>query len=102
LLFVVFWNAVRIRRVLLLLLGCVAFLLAGAIAPHLHEGHESAWWNADHDLTLMATFGTHACQPSAMPVVALALAIAAALTLVGPSPGSAPLRRSAPRGPPLR
>ena len=90
------------RRVLPLLLGLAAFLLIGATAPHLHAGPESGFWNADHDLLLMATFGTHACQPGALPVLALVLALAAAITFVDSRPVSAPLRRFAPRGPPLR
>jgi hypothetical protein len=95
-------SAMTARRVLPLLLGLVAFLLVGAIAPHLHAGPEAGFWNADHDLTLMATFGTHACQLDAMPALALVLALAAAFTLAGEPVVSAPLSRSAPRGPPLR
>jgi hypothetical protein len=95
-------GAMTKRRVFPLLLGLAAFLLVGAIAPHLHAGPESGFWNADHDLTLMATLGTHACQLDAMPVLALVLAITAAITFAGAPAVSAPLRRSAPRGPPLR
>jgi hypothetical protein len=95
-------GAMTKRRVIPLLLGLAAFLLVGAIAPHLHAGPEAGFWNADHDLTLMATLGTHACQPDAMPVLALVLALTAAIRLVGTPAVSAPLRRSAPRGPPLR
>src|SRR5438309_985576 len=57
------------RRVFLLLLGVVAFLLAGASMPHTHAGAGLGLWNADHDLSLMAAFGTHACQLDAMPVL---------------------------------
>ena len=90
------------RRVLPLLLGLAAFLLACVSLPHLHAGPDSGFWNADHDLTLMAAFGTHACQPGAMPVLALVLALAATIVLAHACAASAPLRRSAPRGPPLR
>jgi len=90
------------RRALPLLLGLAAFLLACASLPHLHAGPDSGFWNADHDLTLMATFGTHACQLDAMPVLALALALAAAIALAYACSTSAPLRCFAPRGPPLR
>ena len=94
--------AVTKRRVLPLLLGLIAFVLVGATLPHLHTGPESGFWNHDHDLTLMATFGSQACQPDAMPVLALALALAAAIALTCARPASAPLRCFAPRGPPLR
>ncbi len=90
------------RRVLPLLVGLVALLLAGTITPHLHAGPESGFWNADHDLVLMATFGTHACQVGGMPALALVLALTATIALSGARVASAPLRRSAPRGPPLR
>ena len=95
-------GAMARRRVLPLLVGLVALLLAGAISPHLHAGPESGFWNADHDLVLMATFGTHAVQVGAMPVLALVLALTATIALSGARAASAPLRRSAPRGPPLR
>jgi len=90
------------RRVLPLLLGLAAFLLACASLPHLHAGPDSGFWNADHDLTLMAAFGTHACQPDAMPALALVLVVTAAVALACARPASAPLRCFAPRGPPLR
>jgi hypothetical protein len=90
------------RRVLPLLLGLVALLLAGTISPHLHAGPGSGFWNADHDLVLMATFGAHACQPGVMPALALVLALTATIALCGVRAASVPLRRSAPRGPPLR
>ena len=90
------------RRVLPLLVGFVAFLLFSTISPHLHAGPGSGFWNADHDLVLMATFGTHACQLGVMPALALVLALTATIVLSGVRAASAPLRRSAPRGPPLR
>jgi hypothetical protein len=95
-------GAMTRLRVLPLLVGLAAFLLIGTIAPHLHAGPEAGFWNADHDLALMATLGTHGCQPDAMPAAALVLALTAAIALAGPPLASAPLRRSAPRGPPLR
>lgn len=89
-------------RVLPLLVGFVALLIVGTIAPHLHAGPEPGFWNADHDLVLMSTFGTHACQLGVMPALALMLALTATIALSGARAASAPLRRSAPRGPPLR
>jgi len=70
------------RRALLLLLGVVAFLLAGASMPHTHAGPGPGLWNADHDLALMAAFGTHACQLDATPVIGLAIVVAAAIASV--------------------
>ena len=88
------------RRVLLLLLGVVAFLLAGASLPHTHASAGPGLWNADHDLSLMAAFGTHACQIDAMPVLGIALTLAAAISLAATHAASAPLRLSDSRAPP--
>jgi len=93
--------AVTKRRVLPLLLGLIAFVLVGATLPHLHTGPQSGFWNHDHDLTLMATFGSQACQPDAMPVLGLVPALATAPMLATAQLAGAPLRRSAPRAPPL-
>ena len=88
------------RRALLLLLGVVAFLLAGASMPHTHAGPGPGLWNADHDLTLMAAFGTHACQLDATPVIGLAIVVAAAIALAAAPVVSAPRNLSASRAPP--
>ena len=89
------------RRALPILLGLVALLLASVALPHLHAGPEPGLWNQEHDLALMATFGTQACQVDAMPVLGLvptqaSPSMPASLHLAG-----APLRLSASRAPPL-
>ena len=88
------------RRVFPLLLSVVALLLAGASLPHTHAGSSPGLWNADHDLTLMAAFGTHACQLDAMPVIGIALVLAAAVSLAAAQVGPAPARLSDSRAPP--
>lgn len=88
------------RRALLLLLGVVAFLLAGASVPHTHAGIAPGIWNADHDLSLMAAFGTQACQLDATPAIALALTLTAIVALTHGQPVSAPLSLSDSRAPP--
>ncbi len=88
------------RRVLPLLLGVVALLLAGASLPHTHIASAPGLWNADHDLTLMATFSTSACQLDAMPVIGIALVLAAAISLAAVRLAAAPVRLSDPRAPP--
>ena len=87
------------RRVLPLLLGVVALLLAGASLPHTHAGSSPGLWNADHDLTLMAAFGSHACL-DAMPVFGIALVIAAAVSFAAAPVAAAALRLSDSRAPP--
>ena len=90
------------RRALALLLAVAAFVLAGASLPHLHASGGPGLWNQEHDLSLLAALGTAASQPEATPVMALELALILALAPAGARPASAPLRRSAPRAPPLR
>jgi hypothetical protein len=87
-------------RGLLLLLAVVALLLAGASLPHTHAATSPGIWNADHDLTLMAAFGTHACQLDAMPVLGLALVLAATISLAATRVAAAPRRLSESRAPP--
>ena len=88
------------RRAFPLLLGVVALLLAGASLPHSHAGSTPGLWNADHDLTLMAAFGTHACQLDAMPVLGIALVLSAAISLAAARLAAAPGRLSDSRAPP--
>ena len=78
------------RRVLALLLGLVAFVLAGASLPHLHASGEFGIWNEEHDLSLMAALGTAASQLDATPVVGLVLALVLTLALAGARAVSAP------------
>jgi hypothetical protein len=66
--------AVTKFKALLLVLGLVAFLVAGATLPHAHASAESALWNAEHDLSLMAALASAASLVDAVPVVILILA----------------------------
>jgi hypothetical protein len=88
------------RRALPLLLAVAALLLAGASLPHTHIATSPGIWNADHDLTLMAAFGTHACQFETMPVLGLVLLLAATISLAAAGLATAPLRLSDSRAPP--
>jgi hypothetical protein len=94
-------GAVTKRRAFPLLLGLLAFVLAGASVPHLHRATEPGLWNQDHDLSLMAAVGTHAAEPDAMPVLGLAPSPAAVFLPPVADRSAAPLRPSAPRAPPL-
>ena len=86
----------------LLLLGLAAFVLAGATLLHVHASAESAFWNAEHDLSLMATLGSAASLVDAVPVLILVLASAlAAHRRAGLIEGPA-LHRFDCRAPPLR
>ena len=88
------------RRVLPILIGLVALLLASASLPHLHAGAEAGLWNQEHDLALMATFGTQACQVDAMPVLGLVPTYDAPIAPAPPHLAGAPLHLSESRAPP--
>jgi hypothetical protein len=94
-------GAVKKRRVFPLLLGIVAFVLAGASVQHLHTGTGPGLWNYDHDLSLMAAVGTYASQPHAMPALDLVADPAAVFAPPVADHSAASLRPSAPRAPPL-
>ena len=89
------------RHALPILLGLVALLVASAGQPHLHAGAEAGLWNQEHDLALMATFGTQACQVDAMPVLGLVPSLTAPISTADPRPAGVPLRLSDSRAPPL-
>jgi hypothetical protein len=93
-------GAVTKRRVLPLLLGLLAFVLAGATVPHLHTATGPGLWNYDHDMSLMAAGGTHAGQSETMPDLGLDPDIAVIVTAPAEDHPGAPLRPSAPRAPP--
>ena len=90
------------RRVLALLLGLVAFVLAGASLPHLHASGEFGIWNEEHDLSLMAALGTVASPLDAAPGLLLVLTRLVTLAPVSPDPVDSLVRLADPRAPPLR
>ena len=89
------------RRALPILLGLVALLLACAGQLHLHAGAEAGLWNQEHDLALMAAFGTQACQVDAMPVLGLAPTLTTPIAPATPQLARAPLRLADSCAPPL-
>ena len=87
---------------LVLVLGLVAFVVAGATLLHVHVSAESGLWNAEHDLSLMAALGSTASLAETVPVVVLFLAsLLAAHQRSGRIQGQA-LYRFDSRAPPLR
>jgi hypothetical protein len=70
--------AVTKFKALLLVLGLVAFVVGGATLLHAHASAESAVWNAEHDLSLMAALASAASLVDTVPVVILVLTFAVA------------------------
>jgi hypothetical protein len=96
------FSAVTKFKALLLVLGLAAFVVAGATLLHVHASAESALWNAEHDLSLMAALGSAASLVDTVPVVILVLAsVLAAHQRSGRIEGQA-LRCFDSRAPPLR
>jgi hypothetical protein len=94
--------AVTKFKATLLLLGLVTFVIAGATLLHVHASAESAFWNAEHDLSLMTALGSAASLVDPVPVLILILASAlAANPREGLVEGQA-LHRFDSRAPPLR
>ena len=88
-------------RVLLLAVALTAQLVQGGSSPHLHVDSGPAFFNLDHDLSLLATAGNAAPVPAdAVSVTVLPSMPALAVGVVARSPVS-PLRYSAPRAPPV-
>jgi hypothetical protein len=94
-------RAVSALPRLLLILAVASLVLSAGTVPHIHDGSQTALWNYEHDLTQLATRGSHALLPD-LPVVQPATTMVAAV----PHPASAPLpslsrRLADPRAPPL-
>jgi hypothetical protein len=87
-------------RALVLLLWLTPFLIVGASLPHLHADTEAGLWNHDHDLTLMAAFGSQASPADAMALLGPAPVLAATIALAPTRPPAVLLRSSASRAPP--
>jgi hypothetical protein len=94
--------AVTKLRPLVLALGLVTLLLAGASLQHVHVSSGSALWNEEHDLGLMAALSSAASLPDAAPLLVPLLAVVLTLAASADRPASAPLRHFASRAPPAR
>lgn len=95
-------SAVTKLKTLLFVLGLTAFLLAGASFQHLHASGEFGLWNEEHDLSLMATFGSAAAPLDAVPALLLVLVLVAAVAPLVSWIGGAPCRVTDSRAPPVR
>ena len=62
--------------VIALVLAAIAMVVQPGIAPHLHAGSEAGFYNADHDLTLLATLAGHGMPSETASPVALDVASA--------------------------
>jgi hypothetical protein len=88
-------------RVLLLLL-VVPLLVQGGSLPHTHFDASDAFFNQEHDLTLLATVATVASLGAGAPVLVPMLVLIAVATARRSRPTTPPARAAASRAPPAR
>jgi len=91
----------RISALVVLGVALVASLVLGTAAPHLHLDREPAFFNEEHDLTLLASASLHAPLPDGLPLIALGVALSSAAALMLGQPAAYPGRLADPRAPPL-
>ena len=70
--------ASRLALVTMLLLAASGMVLQTGSVPHLHADGQTALYNEEHDLTLLAGLAGHVIQVDAIPVLAID-AVSAAL-----------------------
>ena len=78
-----------------------ALLLQNGSLAHVHSVGKPGFYNHDHDLTLLATFGVGAPVPDGAPLVSWLPDVAAIPAVALSHPAASPLRYSASRAPPL-
>ena len=96
------WHQLRRTSALVLLsVALLAAIVLGTAAPHLHLDREPAFFNEEHDLTLLASASLHAPLPDGLPLIALGAALSSMAVLMLGQPASYPGRLADPRAPPL-
>jgi hypothetical protein len=85
---------------LLVLLALIAIGVEGASTPHAHKSPAPAFFNQEHDLTNLATFGGAAPVPASAPAVAPIVVVAAVVVAAVECPVTTPCRHGDSRAPP--
>lgn len=82
-------------------LAMVAMLLGAASVPHVHLGPEQGFYNHEHDLSYLATFGGVA-PPSEAPTLIVGVVFLPGGVIAVAPVVSAPRRHTDSRAPPVR
>src|SRR2546430_17067401 len=82
----------RISALVVLGVALVASLVLGTAAPHLHLDREPAFFNEEHDLTLLASASLHAPLPDGLPLLAPGVALSSAAPTLCVQSASLPVR----------
>src|SRR5690349_16938379 len=85
---------------LLMLLAVLALGVQSASTPHSHSSPAPAFFNEEHDLTTLATFGGGALVPATAPAISPLLLVAALAAIVVARPVTTPCRDGDSRAPP--
>jgi hypothetical protein len=85
---------------LLVLLALIALGVEGASTPHAHRSAAPAFFNQEHDLTTLATFGGGAPVP-APPAIAPILVVAVVVVASVECRVTTPCRHADSRAPPV-
>jgi hypothetical protein len=67
-------RASRLTIAVLFLLAAAGMVLQAGSVPHLHEDDEVAYYNEEHDLTLLAGLAAHAVEVDAAPAITIDVA----------------------------
>jgi hypothetical protein len=87
---------------LLVLLALIALGVEGASTPHAHRSAAPAFFNQEHDLTTLATFGGGAPVPASDLAVAPIVVVASVVVAAVECPVTTPCRHGDSRAPPAR
>jgi len=84
----------------LLLVAAIAMVAQLGSVPHLHAGAKTGFYNADHDLTLLAALAGHGLAPDATPAPTLEPVSVAIPPCAAERPATPPARSGDSRAPP--
>src|SRR5437870_4662576 len=90
----------RFTLAALLLIAALAMVAQLGSVPHSHAGSQAGFYNADHDLTLLAALAGHGLTPDAMPALALEPVSIAISPCVAARPSMPPAYSGDSRAPP--
>jgi hypothetical protein len=90
----------RLLLVALLLVASAAMVAQLGSVPHSHAASAAGFYNAEHDLTLLAALAGHGLAPDATPAPALEPVSVAMPPLVAERPSTAPAYCGDSRAPP--
>jgi hypothetical protein len=93
-------RSARTVAALLLLVAAMAMVAQAGSLPHLHAGGEAGLYNADHDLTLLATLAGYGLPTDATATLAVDAVATSVLSFVPERLAARPAHSGDSRAPP--